>query len=104
MWLPNWQDIPIGVTLPSESYGKVNVGPGSSWQNMTGTWRTNTPHYLKEKCIRCLRCWFSCPEGCIHRLDDDYEKWDFRYCKGCGICAQVCPVKAIEMVKGVKEW
>jgi len=104
MWLPEWQDIPIGVTLPSESYGKVNVGPGSSLQNMTGTWRTNTPHYLKEKCIRCLRCWFCCPEGCIHRLEDDYEKWDFRYCKGCGICAQVCPVKAIEMVKGVKEW
>ena len=62
------------------------------------------PHYLKEKCIRCLRCWFSCPEGCIHRLEDDFEKWDYRYCKGCGICAQVCPVNAIEMVKGVKEW
>jgi pyruvate ferredoxin oxidoreductase gamma subunit len=104
MWLPDWQDIPIGVTLPSETFGKVNVGPGSSWQNMTGTWRTNSPHYLKEKCIRCLRCWFSCPEGCIHRLEDDYEKWDFRYCKGCGVCAQVCPVSAIEMVKGVKEW
>jgi 2-oxoacid:acceptor oxidoreductase delta subunit (pyruvate/2-ketoisovalerate family) len=82
----------------------IQVGPGSAWQNFTGTWRTSTPKYSKETCIRCLRCWFSCPEGCIDRLEDDYEKWDYRYCKGCGICADVCPVKAIEMIRGVYEW
>ncbi|MEM0469142.1 MAG: 4Fe-4S binding protein, partial [Pyrobaculum sp.] len=24
---------------------------------------------------------------------------DYTYCKGCGICSDVCPAKAIEMVQ-----
>jgi Pyruvate/2-oxoacid:ferredoxin oxidoreductase delta subunit len=31
-------------------------------------------------------------------------RWDYRYCKGCGICADICPVEAVEMVRGVHEW
>ncbi|MFP3162015.1 MAG: 4Fe-4S binding protein, partial [Acidilobus sp.] len=26
---------------------------------------------------------------------------DYEYCKGCGICAEVCPTHAIEMVPEV---
>jgi len=42
-------------------------------------------------------CWLYCPESVI-----DWEKGykiqiDYTYCKGCGICADVCPVKAIDM-------
>jgi pyruvate ferredoxin oxidoreductase gamma subunit len=104
MWLPNWDELPTGVVLEPEHVDGVSIGPGSSIQNMTGTWRTSSPKYDREKCIRCLRCWFSCPDVCIKRLEDDHVRWDYRYCKGCGICAEVCPVDAIEMVKGVHEW
>lgn len=104
VWLPAWYEIPPGNALPQHAIEGVLIGPGSMVQNYTGTWRTLTPHYTKDKCIRCLRCWFSCPEGCIERMEDDYERWDYRYCKGCGICAQVCPVNAIEMIRGVHEW
>ncbi|OPY34531.1 MAG: Pyruvate/ketoisovalerate oxidoreductases common subunit gamma [Methanomassiliicoccales archaeon PtaU1.Bin124] len=104
VWLPDWEKVPPGVVLAQDSVEGVAIGPGSSLTNFTGTWRTVTPRYLKEKCIRCLRCWFCCPEGCIKRQPDDYEKWDYRYCKGCGICSNVCPVQAIVMEKGVKEW
>ncbi|HUL39287.1 MAG TPA: 2-oxoacid:acceptor oxidoreductase family protein [Methanomassiliicoccales archaeon] len=103
-WLPPWDEIPPGTALPVANMGEVVVGPGSSWQNLTGTWRTQSPYYMKDKCIRCLRCWWSCPEGTIKRQADDYERWDYRYCKGCGICANVCPVSAIEMRKGAREW
>ncbi|MCX6652373.1 MAG: 2-oxoacid:acceptor oxidoreductase family protein [Methanomassiliicoccales archaeon] len=103
-WLPPWNEIPPGTALGVEKRGEIVVGPGSSWQNPTGTWRTSSPRYMKEKCIRCLRCWWSCPEGTIKRLEDDYMRWDYRYCKGCGICAEICPADAIEMVRGVREW
>ncbi len=103
-WLPTWEEIPPGTALGVGTKGEMVVGPGSAWQVPVGTWRTQSPHYLKEKCIRCLRCWWSCPEGTIKRLEDDYMRWDYRYCKGCGICADICPVDAIEMIRGVKEW
>jgi 2-oxoacid:acceptor oxidoreductase delta subunit (pyruvate/2-ketoisovalerate family) len=103
-WLPDWENVPPGVTLQQDVVDGVAIGPGGSLGNFTGSWRTVTPRYLKDKCIRCLRCWFSCPEGCIKRLEDDHVKWDYRYCKGCAICSNVCPVQAIQMEKGVKEW
>jgi ferredoxin len=28
---------------------------------------------------------------------------DYRYCKGCGLCAKECPSKAIEMIKSSSE-
>ena len=103
-WLPDWDQIPIGVALPTMQSNGVVLGPGSAWQNPVGTWRTSSPHYDIDKCIRCLRCWWSCPEGTIKRQEDDHMKFDYRWCKGCGICAQICPVSAIDMVRGVKVW
>jgi pyruvate ferredoxin oxidoreductase delta subunit len=36
-----------------------------------------------------------CPEGAI----DQNLTIDLNFCKGCGICANECPKKAIEMVR-----
>ncbi|MEM2816748.1 MAG: 4Fe-4S binding protein, partial [Candidatus Bathyarchaeia archaeon] len=33
----------------------------------------------------------------ITRREDDSPEVDYDYCKGCGICANECPVKAIAM-------
>ena len=103
-WLPSWDEIPIGTSLRAGSFDGVEIGPGSARHNLTGWWRWATPRYKKDKCIRCLRCWWSCPDAAIIRLDDDYMRWDFDYCKGCGICAEICPVDAIDMIRGVHRW
>ena len=103
-WRPAWNEIPAGTSLPSSSVEGVEIGPGSARTNLTGEWRWSSPFYKKEKCIRCLRCWWSCPDAAIDRLDDDYMRWNFDYCKGCGICADICPVDAIDMIKGVHRW
>ena len=73
--------------------GCVIKTPGSSKNNETGSWRTFKPILDKEKCIDCGNCILFCPEGCITK---DYDI-DYDYCKGCGICAEECPVKAIKM-------
>jgi Pyruvate/2-oxoacid:ferredoxin oxidoreductase delta subunit len=39
-------------------------------------------------------CSFHCPDGAI---DFKRIEVDLDYCKGCGICAKICPSKAIRL-------
>ncbi|HHV30143.1 MAG TPA: 4Fe-4S binding protein, partial [Clostridium sp.] len=39
-----------------------------------------------------------CPEGVIYKKDKLVDI-DYAFCKGCGICARVCPKKAIKMIR-----
>ena len=44
-----------------------------------------------------------CHAGCgILALvkDGKMEGFEYDFCKGCGICAEICPVKCIKMEKG----
>jgi len=86
--LPGWKDmVPGGIVLE----------PGSSESNNTGSWRTYVPVTDYEKCIHCLRCWIMCPDSSIIIEDAKKTGTNLFHCKGCGICAQVCPVDCIEM-------
>jgi 2-oxoacid:acceptor oxidoreductase delta subunit (pyruvate/2-ketoisovalerate family) len=65
----------------------------------TGDWKSKLP-VVSDKCIACKKCVQHCPEatmfmGKIKGKERAGIKYDF--CKGCGICAEVCPVKAIKM-------
>ncbi len=74
--------------------------PGSSVNYQTGSWRTGTkPVHLKQNCINCLSCVNYCPDQCWQAEAGKITDVDLTYCKGCGLCAQVCPAprKAIEM-------
>ena len=77
--------------VTSISYPK----PGA--MGKTGSWRVFRPLFDKEKCVKCLRCWVFCPESSIHRERDDTISINYDFCKGCGVCAQECKVKAIIM-------
>jgi len=86
-----WREVPLGGAI---------LKPGSSAEYETGSWRTYRPIHSQEKCIHCLICWSVCPEFAIQVENGKIKGIDYRYCKGCGLCAEHCPpkVKAITMV------
>jgi pyruvate ferredoxin oxidoreductase delta subunit len=47
-------------------------------------------------------CALVCPEGCIHEDEEGMFVPDLDYCKGCGICEEICPKKSIRMEKEEK--
>ena len=50
----------------------------------------------KQGKVTCQICWIHCPDACISQgMPPAVE---LTYCKGCGICAEVCPHHAIAMV------
>ncbi|NMB16185.1 MAG: 4Fe-4S binding protein, partial [Firmicutes bacterium] len=55
---------------------------------------------LPERCIHCLLCWVFCPDMAVIVEDGRVVGFDYKHCKGCGICAKECPSKvhAIDMV------
>jgi len=44
-------------------------------------------------------CWVFCPDGAIQIEDGKVVGIDLAHCKGCGICAEECPRKAVSMVE-----
>lgn len=100
------------------------VDPGTSLVNKTGSWRELRPIIHHEPCTGCGVCVTFCPDAAIKRVDDRPDPIgvsadrapvpraakhvgeqqvaiDYDYCKGCGICANECPIDVIEMVPEV---
>ena len=67
------------------------VSTTDSRGNHTGTWSLDRP-LLSADCTACAVCALFCPEGAITR-DNGSMVIDYLYCKGCGICEAVCPVR-----------
>lgn len=99
--LVGWDQIPEGGV----------VYPGSSLRYRTGSWRVEKPVIDHSKCIMCRRCWLFCPDDAVLEVWREAKgpggrtvkvkaiDFSYEYCKGCGVCAQVCPTGAIQMVR-----
>jgi len=79
------KDFPTGTCSAAGVLVEKNAG-----------WRVLAPHLDLDTCVGCLKCYLLCPEGVIHRAGGKVAI-EFDFCKGCGICAHECPVRAIEM-------
>ncbi|HZO97965.1 MAG TPA: 4Fe-4S dicluster-binding protein [Gaiellaceae bacterium] len=87
--LEPWQALePGGTVVPSEAE-----------QPHTGGWRTGVkPAVDLAQCVNCLLCWLHCPDSAVVLRGNAFAGFDDDYCKGCEICAEVCPTGAITMV------
>jgi pyruvate ferredoxin oxidoreductase delta subunit len=80
-----WREIPVGGMI---------LDAGNAVQYRTGDWRAFRPLRGEAECTHCFQCWLFCPDSSI-LVDPEEEKmmgFDLDHCKGCGICAAVCPV------------
>jgi len=82
---------PAEVPIPRPALPPYAVSLTTSRVNHTGAWSVERP-VLLEACNVCGLCALFCPEGAMRRVDGGMEI-DFDYCKGCGICEDVCPVR-----------
>ena len=64
----------------------------------TGDWRFSRPELDPDACIMCKLCIEFCPDVSIQAdAGGEFVVVDYDYCKGCGICAAVCPTDAFVM-------
>lgn len=74
------------------------VADRSSAEIPTSSWRILRPEIELARCTRCNFCWKYCPDVAIELGEDGYPSVVQEHCKGCGICAEVCPPRTIAMV------
>jgi pyruvate ferredoxin oxidoreductase gamma subunit len=93
---PDWVELtldPVAVSAPDVHGSATSIGVN------TGVWRTSRPIIDLELCKRCSWiCSTFCPDSAIHIGADRVPEIDYPHCKGCLICAVVCPLHAIRVV------
>ncbi|MFP3868181.1 MAG: 2-oxoacid:acceptor oxidoreductase family protein [Desulfobacteraceae bacterium] len=123
------QPISEGKQVPWNRFLPVVPAATSRYRDM-GFVGTQLPVYDPSKCIACGRCTASCPDAALYStvtsrpIPDEAQRYfkvfkkppkgipwehcafnidvDPGACKGCGICAQVCPTDAMHMVDKTK--
>ena len=119
------QPISTGKKVPWDRFLPLVPGGTSKYRDMSHI-ATQLPVYDASKCVACGQCAATCPDSALYCTITDrpipesaaryfkiFKKppkgipWD-RFamninvkkgsCKGCGICAQVCPTDALAMV------
>lgn len=70
----------------------------------TGSWRILRPEFEHWECFKCMTCQWFCPVDAIiiNDSEENFIEFNMEYCKGCGMCANVCRRSCIRMVSEKK--
>ena len=103
-----WDEVEAGAVVHTfeqniEDIANVKVedraySPTSSMNKYVGDWRSVKPVYNSNICIDCQNCWVYCPDSSIISREQRMQGVDYNHCKGCGICADVCPTNPKSLV------
>ena len=83
----------INTTHDNRSYSMF-----SSFSASTASWRVVKPIYNSDVCIHCQNCWVYCPDTAILSEEKKMQGIDYDHCKGCGVCAEVCPTNPKSLI------
>ena len=77
--------------------GKEIAGRSGEMTNEMESHKEKAVYYILDSCTRCGRCAQKCQ---LHALvpRQGHYRIDLRFCDGCGICYEICPIGAV--VKG----
>lgn len=96
---------PAGTQSPSEELTQLTKEISISFKDTTevktGSWRSIRPVINQEKCKnRGLKCGLCdvCPDLAIIISESGRVDINYDYCKGCGLCVETCPLKAITTI------
>ncbi len=77
----------------------------SSFDEVVGGLTTDNALFEARRCLscgncfECDNCYGVCPDNAVIKLGPGKRfKFNYDYCKGCGLCEQECPCGAIKMV------
>jgi 2-oxoacid:acceptor oxidoreductase delta subunit (pyruvate/2-ketoisovalerate family) len=77
----------------------------STFEEVTGGLDATNALYEARRCLscgncfECDNCYGVCPDNAVIKLGPGNRfKFNYDYCKGCGVCAEECPCGAIRMV------
>ncbi len=112
-----------GDNIPVSSFDVAGHMPTDTSKFEKRALATQMPEWISEKCIQCGRCTMMCPHAAIRPVIFEEKKkvpktftsrkayiCDGNYrmqvntldCTGCGVCSEVCPVKALIMTESEK--
>jgi pyruvate ferredoxin oxidoreductase delta subunit len=111
--LPGWKEMRGGVSIKGQEVGgpypdpvTKKVGgfrPGRNELFKKYATRTMRPVVNFATCIKCTLCWINCPDASFDVTSEGTYDPNLESCCGCGVCAEVCPVKnCISMVNEIE--
>src|ERR1035437_8352258 len=111
--LPGWKEMRLGVSIKGQEVGgpypdpeTKKVGgfrPGRNELFKKYASRTMRPVVNFATCIKCTLCWINCPDASFDVTSEGTYDPNLESCCGCGVCAEVCPVKnCISMVNEIE--